>query len=146
MRRFRCEHCGNEVRFETSTCPVCSSPLGFVPEESRLRELHPSGDGATYTVAGGASDVWRCLNAAWGCNWVLPAATGATWCRSCALTRGRPDDGRPEAVDAWAQAEAAKRRLVYQLDRLGLPIEHHGRRRPRTGWRSISCTCQVNGA
>jgi hypothetical protein len=54
---------------------------------------------------------------------VLEAATGATWCRSCALTRGRPDDGRPDAVEAWTLAEADKRRLVYQLDQLALPIE-----------------------
>lgn len=123
MRRFHCEHCGNEVHFETSTCPVCHSLLGFVPAASRLRELTATGDGATYTVADDPTGLWRCLNAAWGCNWVLPAATGATWCRSCALTRGRPDEGRPHAIAAWAQAEAAKRRLVYQLDRLGLPVE-----------------------
>jgi hypothetical protein len=122
MRDFACEHCGSGIRFETSTCPVCSSMLGYRPEERTIREVHPTASEASYRIAGHATEYWRCLNAAWGCNWMLPAVTGATWCRSCALTRGRPDDGRPDAIAAWALAEASKRRLVHQLDRLSLPV------------------------
>ena len=123
MQRFACEHCANEVQFETSTCPVCASALGYVPEQQTLRMLAPAADGVSYGIVGTSPSFWRCLNAAWGCNWVLPAAHGATWCRSCALTRGRPDEGRPDAIHAWSLAEAAKRRLVHQLDRLGLPVD-----------------------
>ena len=63
------------------------------------------------------------MNSAWGCNWVLSAGSDTVWCRSCRLTRGRPDGERPEAVQAWVTAEAAKRRLVHQLDVLGLRFE-----------------------
>lgn len=66
---------------------------------------------------------WRCMNAAWGCNWMVIATAGDVWCRSCQLTRGRPDAARPDAIDAWMTAEAAKRRLVHQIDSLGLPID-----------------------
>ena len=130
MRRFACEHCGSPVRFDASTCPVCCSPLGYVPVERTIRMLHPVGDDVSYLVDGTATLQWRCLNAPWGCNWMLPAAEGAIWCRSCRLTRGRPDDGRPDAIAAWSFAEAAKRRLVHQLDRLGLPVETPSRRTP----------------
>src|SRR3954453_7687658 len=123
MRRFACEHCGSEIRFETSTCPVCQSHLGYVPDELAIRQLVPSGEPATYVIAGERTERWRCLNAAWGCNWVLPADEGATWCRSCALTRGRPDNARPDAIEAWALAEGWKRRLIHQLDRLTLPVQ-----------------------
>ena len=123
MQRFACEHCANEVQFETSTCPVCGTALGFVPDEGTIRMLVPASDGVSYAIRGSATTWWRCLNAAWACNWVLPAASGARWCRSCALTRGRPADGRPDAVEAWSRAEVAKRRLVQQLDRLALPID-----------------------
>ena len=126
MRDFACEHCRSQVRFESSTCPVCSSLLGYLPQERTIRQLRPAATDTSYRIAGHATEQWRCLNAAWGCNWLLPAAAGATWCRSCSLTRGRPDDGRPDAVAAWALAEASKRRLVHQLDRLRLPV------RPRT--------------
>jgi hypothetical protein len=123
VRDFACEHCDSTVHFETSTCPVCSSLLGYLPEERAIRQLLPAAADTSYRIAGHATEHWRCLNAAWGCNWVLPAAVGATWCRSCALTRGRPDDARPAAIAAWALAEASKRRLVHQLDRLALPVQ-----------------------
>jgi hypothetical protein len=123
MERFACGVCANEVRFDASTCPVCGCSLGYVPGERTLRTLEPLGDGVSYAIRGHAGTSWRCLNAAWGCNWVLPADSGATWCRSCALTRGRPDDGRPDAVDAWSRAESAKRRIIHQLDGLALPVE-----------------------
>jgi hypothetical protein len=122
MRVFACEHCASEIEFETSVCPVCASQLGYLPEERTIRELIPSTGSASYRIAGHARERWRCLNAAWGCNWLLPAATTAEWCRSCELTRGRPDAGRPNAITAWALAEAAKRRVVHQLDRLSLPV------------------------
>jgi hypothetical protein len=126
MRRFRCDHCGHLVRFEASSCPVCGVLLGYVPSERTIRRLLPLDDGISYEVTGLPSPQWRCLNASWGCNWVLPAAAGAMWCRSCRLTRGRPDDARPAAVAAWSVAEASKRRLVHQLDRMRLPIGEPG--------------------
>jgi hypothetical protein len=54
---------------------------------------------------------------------MLTAGSDTVWCRSCRLTRGRPDGERPDAVEAWVRAEAAKRRLVDQLDTLGLAFE-----------------------
>ena len=122
MRRFSCEACAAEIAFDSSRCPVCATPLGYVPEERTLRTLRPA-DAVTFRISDGAVDWWRCLNASWGCNWLIRAASGETWCRSCALTRGRPDDARPAAVSAWTTAEASKRRLVHQLDRFGLPVE-----------------------
>ena len=106
-------------------CPSCGTELGYVPEELRVRPLAATATPAVFDVAapGGPTGLWRCANAAWGCNWMLPAGTGTEWCRSCALTRGRPDHERPDAVEAWRAAEAVKRRLVHQLDRLGLPVE-----------------------
>jgi hypothetical protein len=80
-------------------------------------------DAGAYRLLDGGDDpitYWRCLNAAWGCNWLLQSHQGRTWCRSCRLTRGRPDNEKPDAVDAWAGAEVAKRLLVRHLATLGL--------------------------
>ena len=123
MQGFACERCASTIRFDTIRCPHCAAPQGYVPGRQTLRALTGADDGVSFTTIGDATMLWRCLNAAWGCNWVLPAATGATWCLSCSLTRGRPDEARPDAIGAWAVAEAAKRRLVHQLLRLGLPVE-----------------------
>ena len=59
------------------------------------------------------------LNVA-GCNWLVPAGQPLL-CRSCSLTRTRPNDG-DSALPAFAEAEAAKRRLVVELVELSLPI------------------------
>ncbi len=78
----------------------------------------------------GCGPLWRCLNAAWGCNWMLDADGSEVWCRSCRLTRTRPDTARLDATEAWMAAESAKRCLVHQLDRMGLPIEGRSPQHP----------------
>ena len=119
----RLEHCASEVHFETSTAPSAA------PTPATSGSTGTSGSGGrrptpcSYSSPARPLTWWRCLNAAWGCNWVVPAESDAPWCRSCPLTRGRPDEGRPDAIEAWVAAEAAKRRLVHQLDELSLPVE-----------------------
>ena len=48
------------------------------------------------------------------------------WCASCALTRKRPADADGEGLEGFADAEAAKRRLLFELLELELPV---------VGWR-----------
>jgi hypothetical protein len=122
MRVFQCDRCTNPVAFDASSCSACDADLGYDSDQRAVRVMSTSSDPASYRIEGTSGDVWRCLNSAWGCNWVVPAGAGS-WCRSCALTRGRPAEGRTGAVEAWIAAEAAKRRLVHLLDDLGLPIE-----------------------
>jgi hypothetical protein len=55
------------------------------------------------------------------CNW-LTEGPAHRLCLSCRLTRTRPDDSETDARPAFLRAEAAKRRLVYQLLDLGLPV------------------------
>lgn len=122
MRPFRCERCGHAVSFEAQTCSRCGAELGYEPDSRSVRELLPTAVAHAFTLHDSGRLHWRCLNAAWGCNGIVLAHTSAVWCRSCALTRGRPDDRRPEPLAAWVEAERAKRRLVHQLDVLGLPV------------------------
>jgi hypothetical protein len=123
MRIFRCDHCAAIVPFAASECGRCGVALGYVPDDRRLRELSAVESTATFLVPGHEAAMWRCLNAAWGCNWMLPAGGDSVWCRSCELTRGRPDVDRQDSIEAWMTAEAAKRRLVHELDALALPME-----------------------
>ena len=55
-----------------------------------------------------------------GCQWLVDQP--GQLCLSCRLTRKRPNDADPEGLAAWAKTEAAKRRLVYQLLDLVLPV------------------------
>jgi hypothetical protein len=55
-----------------------------------------------------------------GCNWCVE---GPDWyCNSCRLTRTIPNLGSSRNVMLWRRVEAAKRRLLYDLGRLGLPL------------------------
>jgi hypothetical protein len=123
MRVFSCGRCGCQVPFAVQECGTCGAALGYVSEDRTVRVLSPSNDPATYEVVGHDGWWWRCMNSAWGCNWMLTAGSDTVWCRSCRLTRGRPDGERPDAVEAWGKAEAAKRGLVHQLDTLGLAFQ-----------------------
>jgi hypothetical protein len=123
MRRFSCQVCGAEVSFVSTECDNCATALGFFPADGEVRPLQPM-HAAGYTTPASASAVWwRCLNFAWGCNWMVAADSGAVWCASCRLTRGRPDDSTIDAVLAWSTTEQAKRRLIFQLWTLQLPVE-----------------------
>jgi len=105
VRSFSCPVCGNVLFFENSACVVCSTEVGYRRAERAL-------------VVADA----RCGNAGLaGCNWV-PDVDGAL-CDCCALTRTRPADGDAAGLSTFATAESAKRRLVFQLDDLGLPVD-----------------------
>ena len=123
MRAFHCDRCDELIAFTARTCPSCGVPLGYVCADRSVRSLRTTADPAVFEVLAGGEPLWRCLNTAWGCNWMLPAAGDDVWCRACRLTRGRPDESNPAAVQAWITAEAVKRRLVHQLDELALRIE-----------------------
>lgn len=109
MRPFGCPTCGQLVFFENTVCLRCQTPLGFDAARGDLVAL----------TEGQA----RCANANLAaCNWLVPAAAAGALCRSCELTRTRPADGDTAGLAAFADVEQAKRRLVYQLLALRLPV------------------------
>ena len=116
MRDFACPNCGQRLAFENSVCLGCNNPIGFDLVEREFAILGPD----RVTTVGPARRMCANLNVA-SCNWLVPADGLAPLCRSCSLTRTRPADG-DAALPAFAEAEAAKRRLVVELIELGLPI------------------------
>jgi hypothetical protein len=106
---FACDHCGSLVFFENTVCLHCGTELGFLPE--RLTLVGLEGENAQLT---------RCANAQIAnCNWLVDATD--TLCPCCALTQTRPSDGDPVGLAEFADSEAAKRRVVFQLLDLGMP-------------------------
>lgn len=111
MRAFSCPTCGQFVFFHNSVCLRCGSDLAFDPDESTMVVPRP--------------DQVRCSNLGLAaCNWLAEGADhDPELCLSCRLTRTRPDDGDEQAMSAFADAEHQKRRLVFQLLELGLPVQ-----------------------
>jgi hypothetical protein len=124
MRVFTCDNCGQLVFFENDLCLRCRSPLGYVHERQDIVALTALGDGRLVDMHTPVMSWRRCeTGAQTGCNWLVPWGAGnPTHCPSCLLTRTRPGDGDLDGVAEWVAAEAAKRRLMYQLALLDLPV------------------------
>jgi len=122
MRDFNCPNCGQRLAFENSLCLSCGSRLGFSLDDMALLVIASGAD----SEHGGAvhSDDYRlCANLHLAeCNWLVEKGPVKKLCRSCALTRTRPNDDDTKALAAFAAAEKAKRRLIVELYELKLPI------------------------
>jgi hypothetical protein len=99
------------VFFENTECLRCGQTLAFDAEKMTLVASDAEGSPR------------RCANQSLAaCNWLVPLDSTEDLCKSCRLTRIRPSDTDASALAEFAETEAAKRRLVYQLLDLGLPL------------------------
>jgi hypothetical protein len=126
MKIFRCPVCEQAIYFENVQCVKCGHALGYLPDQQVMSALEPAEDGSWRSLATRSGDrrYRMCLNysAERVCNWMLPAGHEAELCRACSLNQTIPDLSQPENRARWARLEAAKRRLVYGLLTLGLPL------------------------
>lgn len=123
-------------------CLSCSSPLGFSLADRALLVISDATTAEPNGHPGGAVDGRKfrlCDNLHVAqCNWLVRVSDGSTvsggpvLCESCRLTRTRPHDFDAAGLQAFAEAEAAKRRLIMELAELGLPIVGRDRN-PETG-------------
>ncbi len=58
------------------------------------------------------------------CNWLVHAEDPEAFCIACRLNEMIPDLTVPGNLERWSKLEIAKRRMIYTLLRLGLPM--HG--------------------
>src|SRR5689334_7822508 len=126
MKVFRCDHCRQLVFFENVRCVHCGHALAFLPDLGVLGSLEPAGNDLWRTpIPRATGRAYRlCANYTGSnvCNWALPADDPDPLCPSCRLTRVIPDLGKPGRHEAWYKLEVAKRRLVYTLLALRLPV------------------------
>ena len=125
MKTFKCGACGNTVYFENIQCLRCGHPLGFHPDRLEMRALVEADDGLYLEYKKGSGSAVRyCANTEQGvCNWLVDDDSSAQFCVACELNRTIPNLADPANVFAWGEFERAKKRLVYSLLRLGLPLD-----------------------
>jgi hypothetical protein len=116
------------VFFENTRCLACGHTLAFVAGRMELLSLEERDDGSWLPAGVAAKDgeAYRlCANYAehGACNWALPADAAGTLCTACRLTHTIPDLGVRGNKDAWLKLETAKRRLVFDLLSLQLPLQ-----------------------
>ncbi len=121
MKNFYCG-CGQTVFFENTQCTHCGSVLGF--DAARLNHLAFNQVEHRLLNAPAIGLYKRCRNGAdyEVCNWVLPATDARDYCLACELNDLVPAVTDPKRRLWWAQLENAKKRLIYTLMSLGLPV------------------------
>jgi hypothetical protein len=135
MKLFTCASCGQALFFENTRCQQCGHQLAYLPELNVMSPLEPvdagEGDpaGASAFVAladSTANARYRlCANYVQHdvCNWAIPIEQESPWCQSCALNVDVPAADAADAMLVWARLETAKRRLLYSLLGLRLPVD-----------------------
>jgi hypothetical protein len=131
MRIFHCDHCDNLVFFENTHCLGCGHTLAFLPELMEIGSLDPAEEGSWHSphpsAAGRTYRLCANYSGAQVCNWAVDAGGTATLCDACQLTTTIPNLSVVGHQTAWYKLEVAKRRLVYTLLNLRLPIEPRSR-------------------
>jgi hypothetical protein len=106
MRQLYCPHCRTKIFFEDKHCLHCNTSIAFDPHHQTMQET---------------ASITPCANRTLiGCNW--PAHPGEAFCQCCRQTRIIPNLGSDRNVMLWKRVETAKRRLVYDLCRMKLPL------------------------
>lgn len=98
--------------------------LGFIPEDAQLSafttnqygNLQASSNGKLYRKCKNYSDYDVC-------NWMVPLEDNDEYCLSCNLNEVIPDLTDAANLKLWYRMEKAKRRLLYALLRLKLPLK-----------------------
>ena len=126
MKTYKCI-CGQRLFFQNAVCVNCHRELGFLPDLLWMTSLDPLEEGLWQPTAKEAKGALfrKCRNYTdFGvCNWMVSQKhEGENFCVSCRLNEIIPDLSVEQNRALWASVEVAKRRLVYTLIRLKLPI------------------------
>lgn len=122
MKVFQC-NCGQTVYFENTRCIQCASALGYAPELQCMLTLSALGE--NQWLGNNQKQYRLCKNHIdyQLCNWLVPLDSNERYCLSCRLNQMIPALIIPERRQWWSNIEAAKRRLLYSLLQLNLPLQ-----------------------
>src|SRR4029079_13663897 len=129
MKLFKCDACQQPVHFENSTCTRCGHALAYLPDHGVVSALEPiAGALGLFVALAPAATRGRyrhCGNRIdhEACNWAVPEADDHRFCRACRLNDVIPNLGDARAKERWLKVEESKRRTLYTLLQLGLPVE-----------------------
>lgn len=121
MKLFACT-CGSRVFFDDYWCTACGADLGYAPARDEFL-ARPPGSSPFEASDGAAWKACRNRDQHAVCNWLLPAGDPGHFCPACRLNSLIPNLSTEQNLRLWRRVEHAKRRLVYSLLHLGLPLE-----------------------
>jgi hypothetical protein len=126
MKTFHCDHCGQLLFFENTTCVQCGRQVAYLPDIALVKSLEPEGDGRWCSAVPERRSYRFCRNYTEEqvCNWAITAEDTCPLCMSCRMTRAIPDLSVNGHRQAWYRLEVAKRRLLFTLLQLSLPLHN----------------------
>lgn len=125
MRLSTCDSCGQLVYFENISCTRCNAILGFNPDTLEMQSFKVDAEGLLDPVDPTDPAKYRyCANGTThnACNWIVKADAPDELCVACQLNGTVPDLSVEYNLNLWKRMEAEKRRLIYSLLSLSLPI------------------------
>jgi hypothetical protein len=125
MRLSTCGSCGQLVYFENTSCTRCGAILGFNSKSLQVESFTLAPDGFLTPIDLEDSNRYRyCANGLThgACNWIVNAEESEEFCKACQLNHTIPDLSVGNNLALWMKIEAEKRRLIYSLLALDLPL------------------------
>lgn len=123
MKTFQCVSCGSEVFFENDRCVRCGNWVGYCPDIKDIRAFEAPVDEQTPVIIDN-KEYRVCAN--WSqhkvCNWLILKADTNAFCEACRLNEMIPDLSVSGNLERWHKIEIAKRRCLYTLQQLSLPL------------------------
>lgn len=123
MRTYTCQ-CGNTLYFDNTLCLQCGRHLGFDSRQLKIIALDEESPGQFHAADNPGIYYRKCENyhASNVCNWLLHNDEEEKYCIACNLNSIIPDLSSEQNRLRWFKLEKAKRRLIYTLLSLQLPI------------------------
>jgi hypothetical protein len=126
MKNFQYNLCEQIVFFESVSFVICGRLLSYFSYRQSMGALEAGESGTwLYQSPDGTQSSYRlCIHYSQHniCNWAVPVEDADDACLSCRLTRPTAELAQDSHRQAWFKLEAAKRRLVYTLQQLRLPL------------------------
>lgn len=122
MKVFQCQNCQSPLFFENTSCLSCGYIVGYQSDREQLVPLQDQ-QGHFITIPNDGNTYRYCQNFQHQvCNWIIPTSSEDEFCEACRLNNTIPNLEVADNLRDWYQLEKAKHRLIYGLQRLGLPI------------------------
>lgn len=125
MKIFSC-NCEHQAKlfYESVQCTACGRLTGFCPDRITVIGFDSGVKPGFWIDPTTQSQYRQCTNYSQQqvCNWMIPADETAEFCRACRLNEVIPDLSLPQNLEYWHELEIAKRRALYTILELQLPL------------------------
>lgn len=123
MKIFQCGNCDKPLYFENIVCDNCGHLTGYNDRNGKMLTFNATNNKLVSDREG--INYKFCKNKKYDvCNWVIEENAEEDFCTACQLNRTIPNlkNVNSNNFSKWKNLEIAKHRLIFQLQKIGLPV------------------------